>query len=77
MRRYMNYWDLLCGYVIFALVKILQLFKDLYCYLLVILCIYLTTPSRHVHRVYCLKHLKMHILFYYFLYIIYNYNIYM
>ena len=26
-----------CGYVIFALVKILQLFKDVYCYLLVIL----------------------------------------
>jgi hypothetical protein len=37
MRRYMNSWDLLCGDVIFALVKILQLFKDLYCYLLVIL----------------------------------------
>ena len=26
-----------CGYVIFALVKILQLFKDVYCYLLLIL----------------------------------------
>ena len=32
----MNYWDLLRGYVIFALVKILQLFKHLYCYLGVI-----------------------------------------
>ena len=38
MWRYVNYitW-ICCGYVIFALVKILQLFKDLYCYLLVIL----------------------------------------
>ena len=35
-----NTW-ICCGYVIFALVKILQLFKHLYCYLLVILHVHI------------------------------------